>query len=183
MEIEKGLAGTSSAGNSGGAGDGGTTDRSNAQFLKFLSDDRPKGIYVVASCNDIEKLPAAYVRAERWDTAPIFVDLPDAYTKKDIIDMYRKIYNIPQNIGPKNTMSGWTGAEIKAWCKLAAKKISKGKLANEADELIVPISKTMSQEIEYLRKWKEGRTVPATRKVVQSLSNIIGGEAKRKLDV
>lgn len=175
MEIEKGLAGTSGAGNSGGARDGGTTDRSNAQFLKFLSDARPKGIYIVASCNDIERLPAAYVRAERWDTAPIFVDLPNREEQAAILKHYQKVFSV--TVSPAN-MAGWTGAEIKAWCKLAAKKISKGKAANEADELIVPISKTMSNEIDYLRKWKEGRTVPATRKQIFK-------EAKqvRKLDL
>lgn len=164
-EIEKGLAGTSGAGNSGGARDGGTTDRSNAQFLKFLSDARPRGIYIVASCNDIEKLPAAYVRAERWDTAPIFVDLPNRDEQAAILKYYQKMFGVKDQ--PAN-MVGWTGAEIKAWCKLAAKKISKGKAANEADELIVPVSKTMSHEIEYLRKWKEGRTVPATRKQIKT---------------
>jgi AAA+ superfamily predicted ATPase len=162
-EIEKGLAGTSGAGNSGGARDGGTTDRSNAQFLKFLSDARPKGIYIVASCNDIERLPAAYVRAERWDCAPIFVDLPNREEQVAILKHYQKAFSVTAS--PAN-MAGWTGAEIKAWCKLAAKKISKGKAANEADELIVPVSKTMSNEIDYLRKWKEGRTVPATRKQI-----------------
>ncbi len=162
-EVEKMLAGTSGAGNSGGARDGGTTDRSNAQFLKFLSDARPKGIYIVATCNDIEKLPAAYVRAERWDCAPIFVDLPNREEQQAILSHYQKVFGIKEQ--PAN-MTGWTGAEIKAWCKLAAKKISKGKQANEADELIVPVSKTMSAEIDYLRKWKEGRTVPASRKQV-----------------
>jgi hypothetical protein len=173
-EIEKGLAGTSGAG-SGGAHDGGTTDRSNAQFLKFLSDDRPKGIYLVATCNDVEKLPAAYVRAERWDTAPIFVDLPNKIELAEILKHYQKVCGVKES--PKN-MDGWTGAEIRAWCKLAAKKLSKGKKASEADELIVPISKTMNKEIDYLRKWKDGRTVPATRKAVVSIS-----ETSRKLDM
>jgi SpoVK/Ycf46/Vps4 family AAA+-type ATPase len=174
-EIEKGLAGTSGAGSQGGARDGGTTDRSNAQFLKFLSDARPKGIYLVASCNDIEKLPAAYVRAERWDAAPIFVDLPNRDEQQAILKHYQKVFEVSEQ--PAN-MTGWTGAEIKAWCKLAAKKISKGKQANEADELIVPVSKTMSAEIDYLRKWKEGRTVPASRKqIVKEIA------ATRKLEM
>lgn len=161
-EIEKGLAGTSGAGGSG-AHDGGTTDRSMAQFLKFLSDDRPKGIYVIATCNDIEKLPAAYVRAERWDTAPIFVDLPTKEEQMAILKHYQKMYNV--NAQPYD-MRDWTGAEIRAWAKLAAKKISLGKSPNDADELIVPIARTMNKEIEYLRKWKEGRTVAASRKPV-----------------
>jgi AAA+ superfamily predicted ATPase len=171
-EIEKGLAGTSGAGGTGGANDGGTTDRSNAQFLKFLSDARPKGIYLVASCNDIERLPAAFVRAERWDTAPIFVDLPNKSEQMAILKHYQGIYKIG-GWEPKD-MSGWTGAEIKAWCKLAAKKISLGKIAGDADELIVPVSRTMSREIEYLRKWKEGKTVPASRKTTVLETAITG---------
>jgi SpoVK/Ycf46/Vps4 family AAA+-type ATPase len=167
-EIEKGLAGTSGAGGQAGANDGGTTDRSNAQFLKFLSDARPKGIYFVASCNDIEKLPAAYVRAERWDTAPIFVDLPDKAEQMAILAHYQELYEVTAQ---PYDMKGWTGAEIKAWCKLARKKIDKGKKANDADELIVPISRTMEKEIGYLRSWKNGRTVPASRKIVVDQAN------------
>jgi len=158
-EIEKGLAGTNGAGSTK---DGGTTERSNAQFLKFLSDARPKGIYVVASCNDIEKLPAAYVRAERWDTAPIFVDLPNKQEQLAILKHYQKTYNISEQ---PYDMKEWTGAEIKAWCKLAAKKKSLGKPVEDADDLIVPIARTMNKEIDYLRQWKEGRTIPASKKV------------------
>jgi AAA+ superfamily predicted ATPase len=161
-EIEKGLAGTSGHGH-GGANDGGTTDRSNAQFLKFLSDARPKGIYFVASCNDIEKLPAAYVRAERWDTAPLFVDLPNQTEQEAILAHYQTMYGITDR--PKS-MTSWTGAEIKTWCKLAKKKISCGKPASQADDLIVPVAKTMEREISSLRTWKEGKTVPASRSMV-----------------
>lgn len=162
-EIEKGLAGTSGAGRQGGNNDEGTTDRSNSQFLKFLSDARPKGIYFIASCNDIERLPAAYVRAERWDTAPIFVDLPAQNEQDAILAHYQKVFSVTAT--PKD-MIGWSGAEIKTWCKLAAKKISKGKNANDADGLIVPVSKTMSREIDYLRNWSKGKTVPASRKII-----------------
>ena len=175
-EVEKGLAGTSGAGNSNGSHDGGTTDRSNAQFLKFLSDDRPKGIYIIATCNDIEKLPAAYVRSGRWDTAPIFVDLPNRTERTVILEHYQKVFGVTES--PIVPMDGWTGAEIYAWCKLAAKKITRGKKANDADELIIPVAKTMSREIEYLRNWKEGRTVPASRRTIVGQR-----ENKRNLEI
>lgn len=175
-EIEKGLAGTSGAGGNAGASDGGTTDRSNAQFLKFLSDARPKGIYIIATCNDIEKLPAAYIRAERWDTAPIFVDLPNKEEQNAILAHYKKVFSV--NASPVE-MKDWTGAEIRAWCKLAAKKMSLKKNANEADKLIVPVARTMSKEINYLREWKNGRTVPASNKLVTSQATAKG----RKLEM
>lgn len=175
-EIEKGLAGTSGAGNSG-ARDGGTTDRSNAQFLKFLSDGRPKGIYIVASCNDIERLPAAYIRAERWDAAPIFVDLPNKAEQQAILAHYQKVYGLNDFHSPED-MAGWSGAEIKTWAKLAKKKIANGKNPNEADELVVPVSRTMDKEISYLRQWKVGRTIPASRKMVADQKT-----SSRKLDM
>ena len=159
-ELEKGLAGTSGAGGGGGTRDGGTTDRSNSQFLKMLSDP-PKGVYFVCTCNDIERLPAAYIRMGRFDTAPLFVDLPSKPQQKAILDHYRKQFSLKEK--PKCKMADWSGAEIKAWCKLAAKKIKKGKPANDADMLIVPVARTMEREISYLRKWKDGRTVPASR--------------------
>lgn len=162
-EIEKGLAGISGAGSSSGVRDGGTTERSTAQFLKFLSDQRPKGIYIIATCNDIEKLPAAYVRAERWDTAPIFVDQPNIYECDAILKHYQSVFDLTAR--PKD-MRGWTGAEIKAWCKLARKKIEWGKNPNDADQLIIPVSKTMERELTYLRTWKEGKTVPASKRMV-----------------
>jgi len=170
-EIEKGLSGISGTGGAGGANDGGSMEQSAAQFLKFLSDARPKGIYVIATCNDIEKLPAAYVRAERWDTAPIFVDLPDKAEQMAILKHYQEVYGV---VAQPYEMSGWTGAEIKAWCKLAKKKMDLKKNPNDADEMIIPISKTMEKEIGYLRKWKDGRTVPASRKTIAAQSAISG---------
>lgn len=176
-EIEKGLAGTSGAGNSGGARDGGTTERGMAQFLKFLSDNRPKGIYIVASCNDITQLPAAYVRTGRWDVSPIFVDLPSKDEQQSILRHYQQKYSVKES--PKD-MTSWTGAEIQTWCKIAAKKISKGKKANEADELIVPIAKTMEKEISYLREWSKGKTIPASRKINAPIKNFA---SSRKLEM
>jgi hypothetical protein len=167
-EIEKGLSGTSGAGGSGGTNDGGTTDRSTAQFLKFLSDTRPKGVYIVASCNDIEKLPAAYCRTGRWDVSPIFVDLPNKEERDSIFNHYQKVYNIV--VSPKVDTTSWTGAEIQTWCKLAKKKISLGKDPNEADNLVIPISKTMNKEIDYLRQWSKGRTITANRRTLKDIS-------------
>lgn len=161
-EIEKGLAGVSGAGKAG-ANDGGTTDRSASQFLKFLSDARPEGIYVIATCNNIRKLPPEWIRAERWDTAPIFVDLPNRDEQEAILAHYQKNYEI--NAKPKD-MTGWSGAEIKTWCKLAAKKVSLGKNANEADGLVIPVSQTMKDEIDDLRAWSRGKTICASKKTI-----------------
>ncbi len=67
-EIEKSLSGL------GGNGDSGVSTRLFGSFLTWLSDHE-SDVYVVASCNDISKLPPEFSRAERWD-AVFFVDLP-----------------------------------------------------------------------------------------------------------
>ena len=151
-EIEKGLAGV----NSNQTGDGGTTKRSMGQFLKFLSDSRPKGIYVIATCNNIASLPPEWIRAERWDCAPFFIDLPSEEEQEAILDHYKKFYTVK---GDPKTMEGWSGAEVKACCRIASMM---GKSLNEVEKFIVPISKTMATEIDQLRKWSAGKTIPAS---------------------
>jgi len=150
-EIEKGLAGMKS----NQSGDGGTTKRSMGQFLKFLSN-RPKGVYVVATCNDITSLPPEWVRAERWDTAPFFVDLPNFQEQEAILKHYQQKYGVQ---GKPKSMEGWSGAEIKACCRLA--KMRKKKL-EQVEQFILPVSKTMEEEITRLRKWSVNRTIPAS---------------------
>ena len=171
-EIEKMLAGV---GSNSGSNDGGTTNRSAAQLLKFLSDNRPKGIYIVATCNNIRQLAPEWLRAGRWDCAPIFIDLPNPEEQEAILEHYQKKYSLVER--PKN-MAGWSGSEIETWCKLATKKISKGKPANDADELVIPISSTMNDEIESLRNWSKGRTIQASRKAATQKK-----EAKRSLTI
>ncbi len=60
-ELEKGLAG---AGDS--RGDSGVTSRVFGSFLSWLND-RSSDVFVVATCNGIERLPAELTRAERFD--------------------------------------------------------------------------------------------------------------------
>ena len=150
-EIEKGLAGVG-GGTSGGSE---VTKRSMSQFLKFLSDDRPEGVYVIATCNNISSLPPEWVRAERWDCAPFFVDLPKEETRNSILDYYKKNYNVKGKI--KST-EGWSGAELKAVCRVAEMMEVK---IDDAEEFVIPVSKTMAEEIEALRKWSKNRTINA----------------------
>jgi hypothetical protein len=153
-EIEKMLAGVG-----GGQEDGGTSKQALGQFLKFLSDGRPEGIYVIATCNSIKQLPPEWVRAERWDTAPFFIDLPNESERSEILKFYQDKFNVEGS--PKN-MEGWSGAEIKAVCRIA-KMMSRSVV--DVERFVVPISKTMGKEIDTLRKWSVDKTIPATIKM------------------
>ena len=149
-EIKKGMAGVS-----GYNGDSGTSQRQGGQFLKWLSDHE-SDVYVVATSNDISKLPPEYLRAERWD-AIFFVDLPNKEEREGICEIYKKLYKIKDDILPN--IDNWTGAEIKTLYRLAnAMNIS----LLEANEYITPIYKTMKEKIEDLRNWAKDRTIYAS---------------------
>jgi SpoVK/Ycf46/Vps4 family AAA+-type ATPase len=149
-EIDKGLPSKNESG-----GDGGTTKRSASQLLKFLSDKRPKGVYVLATCNRIENLPAEWVRSGRWDDI-FFIDLPNEEERAQILAYYIDKYNVKGNV--KN-MDGWSGAEIESLCRIA--KMLKTDL-DSAEQFVKPISKTMAEDIKTLREWSVGRTTPAS---------------------
>jgi len=180
-EIEKGLAGASGGGDS----DGGSMKQSAAQFLKFLSDDRPEGVYVMATCNDISQLAPEWVRAERWDCAPFFVDFPNAAERKAIFKHYCEHYeHKAKTIGKFSTdkdCEGWSGAELKAVCRIAAtlKRKNPDVKLKDAAKFIKPISLTMAEKVTELRGWAKSRTNPATTDV----SKVANGKVEdRKLE-
>ena len=163
-EIEKGLAGVGSGGSTS-TQDGGTTQRAMSQLLKFLSDERPRGVYVIATCNDISSLPPEWVRAGRWDTAPFFIDLPTKIERELIWDHYLNKYDMDvtlENVCSLVKDDNWTGAEIEACCKVATMMAITLK---DATKYVCAIADTMKEKIDSLRKWAKDRTIPATIKV------------------
>ena len=155
-EAEKGLSGV---GSSRGGTDGGTSDRSFGQLLKFLSDERPKGIYVLMTCNNIQGMPPEWLRAGRFDFAPIFIDLPTVPEQQAILDHYKKKFSVE---GTPRNMEGWSGAEIEACCKSG---FMMGRPLEEVEQFIIPISKTMGERIDALRRWAKDNTISASASV------------------
>ena len=68
-EIEKAFA-------SAGGEDGGVSKRVLGSFLTWLQE-KPPGVFVVATANDLSALPPELMRKGRFDEI-FFVDLPDA---------------------------------------------------------------------------------------------------------
>lgn len=143
----------------GSGGDDATTRRAMSQFLKFLSDERPEGMYIIATCNSLNVDPE-WVRAERWDCGPIFVDLPNEVEQAAILKYYQKKYKVK---GKPTSMAGWSGAEIKSLCRLAnmAREETKGDVS-KMQEFIKPVSVTMKEEIRELRSWAKDCAVMAS---------------------
>lgn len=167
-EFEKGLAGAS-VGAGGGIKTSGSDvqQRAMAQFLKFLSDDRPPGVHITGTCNNIDIMDPAWIRAERWDCAPFYLGLPNDEMKEAILLHYSALFEV---FGRPTNMEGWSGAEIKACCRIA-KMMDVD--VDKAERFIIPVSKTMDQEISRLELWAKTRCIPAS-------TPINGGSKKLK---
>ena len=152
-EVEKALSGVAS----GGKGDSGVSSRLFGTLLTWLND-HVSDVYVVVTCNNIQQLPPEFSRAERFD-AIMFLDLPGDDEKQAIWRLYLDAYDIDAGQSkPKDDL--WTGAEIKACCRLASLlSIS----LVEAAQYIVPVGVTAAEDITRLATWASGRCLDASR--------------------
>ncbi len=150
-EVEKALAGVAGSGTT----DSGVTARLFGTFLTWLND-RTSDCYVVCTCNDISKLPPEFSRAERFD-ALFFLDLPGRQQKDAIWDIYLKMFELDAD-QPRPADDQWTGAEVRACCRLAA--LLDMPLTAAAQNL-VPVAVTAAESVERLRTWASGRCLDA----------------------
>ena len=163
-EIEKAFA------IEGGSDDGGLSLRLLGTFLSWLQE-REQPVFVVATANDIERLPPELVRKGRFDEV-FFVDLPGPEERRAIFAMQLRRraqdparFNLP---GLASATEGWSGAEIEQagvgalyTCLARDEALEETGLLWEIDRTR-PLSETMRERIAALRAWAEGRAVPAS---------------------
>ncbi len=161
-EIEKGFGG---AGGSGGSTDGGTSARVFGTMLNWLQD-KTAPVFVVATANDVSKLPPEMLRKGRWDEL-WFVDLPDTRERTAIWDLviakYGREVTAYDPVVLARASELHTGAEIEAAFVEALHRafaedrepgeLDLGEVLNES----VPLAVSMSESIERLRHWAKGR--------------------------
>lgn len=160
-ELEKGFSGSRSS----GATDGGTSSRVFGSFIQWMQE-KTAPVFVVATANDVSQLPPEMLRKGRFDDL-FFIDLPDASERAQIwqiqIAKYGrnpKAYDLP---GLANASEGWTGSEIEAvFCEALFAAFEDDKepdtlTVTRASADLVPLSRTMSKELETLRAWAQGR--------------------------
>lgn len=150
-EIDKGLRG---AGDSS-SGDSGVTARLFGSFLSWLND-HTSDVFVIATCNNLAALPPEFTRAERFDGI-FFLDLPTALEREQIWEISLREFGIASP-SQRPIDTHWTGAEIKACCRLAA-LLDLSLL--DAAKLVVPIATTAAEAIASLRTWAQGRCLSA----------------------
>ena len=167
-EIEKGFAGVGSS----GSADGGTSARVFGAFLNWMQD-KTKPVFVVATANDVSQLQPEFLRKGRFDEL-FFVDLPDTKERTAIWEIVIKKYHRDpldyDTVRLSHATERFTGAEIEqAFIEalhLAFDEDSEpGELTvGTALTEIVPLHSLMSEKIEKLRHWAQGRTRHASRR-------------------
>jgi len=161
-EIEKAFA-------AGGDEDGGTSQRVLGTFLSWLQERRGD-VFVVATANDVQRLPAELLRKGRFDEM-FFVDLPDEAARALIFDIHlRKRKQDPGHFDLPllaRESEGYSGAELEQVVVSALytafatnAPLTTDLLVNELKQT-PPIVSTAREKIAFIRAWAEGRTVAA----------------------
>lgn len=161
-EIEKAFA-------PGGDQDGGVSQRVFGGFLSWLQERRGD-VFVVATANDVSALPPEFVRKGRFDEV-FFVDLPQIEARREIFELHLRKRRQDPALFELRTLAelsaGFSGAEIEQAIVSGLFEAfgSSTRLTTEvlADELGAtrPLSRTMAERLEQLRRWASDRTVPA----------------------
>jgi len=138
--------------------DSGTSQRVLGTLLTWMAEQK-KSVFIVATSNDISKLPPELIRKGRLDEL-FFVDLPDSKIRQDIF----KIHLQKRNLNPDDfnleelsvASEGFTGAEIEQAVVSALYSASDGITTIEIiNELLntSPLSQIMDSKISKLRSW------------------------------
>ncbi len=144
-------------------------------FSSFLTwmQEKPTSVFVAATANRIQKLPAEMIRKGRFDQV-FFLDLPIDKEREEIIRIHIELNggNVDRfDMAYLAAMTqGWTGAEIEGLVKAArVDAFSRNREFNERDisnaaSRIVPLSKTMHEQVKHLRDWSYDRATPASKR-------------------
>ncbi|MFC1601947.1 AAA family ATPase [Pseudomonadota bacterium] len=169
-EIENGL----------GLLEGGNINQSHvfSAFLTWMQEKSPL-VFVAATANQIESLPAELIRKGRFDQI-FFCDLPDDEERAEILKIHLKTNKQnPDDFDIKHLTKitkEWNAAEIEQAvnggridASSQGHKFSTADIAKHADT-IVPLSETMKEQIKKIKDWAWDRATPASKGKGRELS-------------
>ena len=162
-EIEKAFA------SSDGGDDSAVTRRILGTFLAWMQD-RKGDVFILATANDIQRLPPEFIRKGRFDEI-FFVDLPVPAARRAIWEIHLKKrkqdparFNLPPLV---EATDGFSGAEIEQvivsglYSAFSLKaELTQQMLVKEIQQT-KPLSVTMAEKVEALREWAKDKTVSA----------------------
>jgi ATP-dependent 26S proteasome regulatory subunit len=142
-------------------------------FSSFLSwmQDKPSNVFLAATANRIQLLPAELIRKGRFDQT-FFLDLPTKEERAEIL----RIHIERQGGTPEEFDLGYLSAATKEWngaeleqaviaARVDAYQEDRGfteqDVARNAAHM-VPLSKTMKEQIKAIKDWTFQRAVPAS---------------------
>ena len=152
-EIDKGFGGDARS-------DGGTSQRVLASLLTWMAE-KESAVFVIATANAIDKLPAELLRKGRFDEI-FFLDLPNSEERLSILDLHlkkrRPSYSFPLSTIIDRT-DGYSGAELEqAVIEGMHFSFSENRELMEKDLIkavseLVPLSRTAKEQIDFLKEW------------------------------
>jgi SpoVK/Ycf46/Vps4 family AAA+-type ATPase len=170
-EIEKALGGST-----GPQGDGGVSSDALGAILSWMQDQ--KGVFVIATSNDVSALPPELLRKGRFDEL-FFVDLPTRGERAEILRVALKAHGreLPTDrLGAVvDATAEFSGAEISALVPDAlfkafadgARPITTDDIL-EAAKSVVPLAKTAPEKLSALREWAKGKARRASTPEVEA---------------
>ena len=152
-EIDKGFGGDARS-------DGGTSQRVLASLLTWMAE-KESAVFVIATANAIDKLPAELLRKGRFDEI-FFLDLPNNEERLSILELHLKKrrpgYNFPLSTIVDRT-DGYSGAELEQavieamhFAFSEKRELMEKDLIKAISEL-VPLSRTAKEQIDFLKEW------------------------------
>jgi SpoVK/Ycf46/Vps4 family AAA+-type ATPase len=173
-EIEKGLSGLSSSGRS----DAGTAARVFSSFLVWMQE-KSAPVFVIATSNDITKLPPELLRKGRFDEI-FFVDLPNFEERQEIfaIHLHKRKRDPDQfnRVRLAKEADGFSGAEIEQVIIDGLYDAFDAGRDLEEEDLVrnirqtVPLSRTMRERVSALRNWARTHARPASSNASQPVA-------------
>lgn len=166
-EIENGISAVA------GGLDGDAKGRIFATFLTWMQE-KPAKVFVAATANRIDLLPAELLRKGRFDQV-FFIDLPSEQERADIFAVHFRQRGVDPAgfdlVTLAKATKNWNGAEIEQ-CVVSAMVEAHAKvMALGEHELfvqigkIVPLSTTMAEQIKAIKSWAHNRALRASPEV------------------
>jgi len=162
-EIEGGIS-------SNTAKDGGTGSHIFSAFLTWMQE-KSADVFVAATANRIDLLPAEIIRKGRFDQV-FFIDLPNDNEREAIFKVHltRRGNSLADFDLPLLSVATefWNGAEIEHVVEAATvEAFHRGNTLNQDDlytiiRSTVPLSRTMSEQIKFIKSWASERAVSAS---------------------
>ncbi|KAA6186923.1 AAA family ATPase [Thiohalocapsa marina] len=155
-------------------GSGGGNINIFSSFLTWLQEKAP-GVFVAATANRIQSLPAELMRKGRFDQL-FFLDLPHKDDRKQIFRIHIRNNGADPTEFNLDYLAAstpeWSGAEIEQAVKAArVDAYQEDRAFNERDLVnnivsTIPLSRTMVEQIKALREWCHKRAINASRPAV-----------------